>query len=248
MQKLTKAKKVLLIVLIVEIVLVLASIFTLSVYSSGSYEAINIKDYTKSNDYVDIEYKNNNLYFKPTDENINKTEKGLIFYPGGLVEKEAYSPIMYELSLMGYYTVIIDMPFNLALFGKAKAKSILNEESNIDWYIGGHSLGGAMASSFYSSNMDKISGLILMAAYSTKDITSGNVLSIKGSNDKVLNIDKYNKYNSMLPSKTEYVEIEGGNHSYFASYGMQKGDGEATITKEEQWNITVNSIISFMNK
>ncbi|MEE3344624.1 MAG: hypothetical protein VZS44_11060 [Bacilli bacterium] len=67
MQKLTKAKKVLLIVLIVEIVLVLASIFTLSVYSSGSYEAINIEDYTKSNDYVDVEYKNNNLYFRPTD-------------------------------------------------------------------------------------------------------------------------------------------------------------------------------------
>ncbi|MCF0238629.1 MAG: hypothetical protein HUK24_08520 [Sphaerochaetaceae bacterium] len=48
-----------------------------------------------------------------------------------------------------------------------------------------------------------------------------------------------------MPSIWKEFVIEGGNHSGFGSYGHQKGDGISTITKEEQWEITVKQIVEF---
>ena len=42
--------------------------------------------------------------------------------------------------------------------------------------------------------------------------------------------------------------INGGNHACFGNYGEQKGDGKATITKDEQINITVKQIVKFIEK
>jgi hypothetical protein len=39
---------------------------------------------------------------------------------------------------------------------------------------------------------------------------------------------------SLLPDGTEFVVIEGGNHSQFGNYGLQPGDNPATITWQEQ--------------
>ncbi|MBN2882364.1 MAG: hypothetical protein JXN10_02475, partial [Clostridia bacterium] len=42
------------------------------------------------------------------------------------------------------------------------------------------------------------------------------------------------------------LEITGGNHAYFGNYGEQKGDGTASISREEQQNITAKAVIDFM--
>lgn len=39
------------------------------------------------------------------------------------------------------------------------------------WYVGGHSLGGAMAASYAAKHTDELDGLVLLAAYSTADLT-----------------------------------------------------------------------------
>ena len=44
------------------------------------------------------------------------------------------------------------------------------------------------------------------------------------------------------------IEISGGNHAYFGNYGEQKGDGKATITREEQQKIAVKEIMEFINE
>ena len=36
--------------------------------------------------------------------------------------------------------------------------------------------------------------------------------------------------------------IEGGNHAQFGDYGLQKGDGQAGISREEQQEITARLI------
>ena len=36
--------------------------------------------------------------------------------------------------------------------------------------------------------------------------------------------------------------IEGGNHAYFGKYGFQEGDGDATITNENQIETTVDIV------
>lgn len=48
------------------------------------------------------------------------------------------------------------MPFNLAVLDSSAADGVINEFTNIqNWYIGGHSLGGAMAASYTANYQDK---------------------------------------------------------------------------------------------
>ena len=75
-----------------------------------------------------------------------------------------------------------------------------------------------------------------------------DVLSVFGSEDRVMNREKYEKYKSNLPSNFFEFEIEGGCHAYFGMYGEQKGDGVATITAEEQILKTAEYISKFIFK
>ena len=73
------------------------------------------------------------------------------------------------------------------------------------------------------------------------------MLSVYGSEDGVLNMEKYEKYHVKLPNNiTEYV-IEGGCHAYFGVYGAQKGDGMPTVSNKEQIDITAEKISEFIN-
>ena len=87
---------------------------------------------------------------------------------------------------------------------------------------------------------------MLLAAYSTADLRESGlaVLSLYGTEDKVLNREKYEKYQKNLPRDTEEIVIEGGCHAYFGAYGVQKGDGEPAITRKEQTEVTVREITS----
>ena len=179
-----------------------------------------------------------------------KTNRGFIFYPGGNVEPEAYLPLANKIADLGFKTVIIPMPFNLAVFNSDAALEAFNNFSNItDWYICGHSLGGVMAAKFAGLHTHKIKGFILMAAYpqESKDLsrTGLPVLSITASNDNILDHKKYEARKKLLPELTQYVEIKGGNHSQFGWYGFQKGDGQATITRNEQLNKVTKHIKDF---
>lgn len=170
---------------------------------------------------------------------------GLIFYPGGKVDDKAYEPLMLACAEQGILCVLLEMPFNLAVLDVNAADGIREDFPQIEnWYIGGHSLGGSMAASYLSKNTDDFQGLILLGSYSTADFsdTSLKVLSIYGSEDKVLNKENYDKYRSNLPKNfSEYV-IAGGCHAYFGMYGTQKGDGTPSISNEDQIRITADKI------
>ncbi len=206
---------------------------------------------SKNTDYTLITKDNNqNIWVEPA-KNIELKSSALVFYPGAYVDPYSYLPIMYELSLEGYVSCISTMSYSLAFFSINSADNVINNKkySNLNWYIGGHSLGGVAASMYYSNNNDKLNGLILLASYSTKDLTkldNSKVLSLYGTNDKVLSIDAYNKNKSNLSNLEEHV-IEGGNHAQFGSYGEQKGDGVSSITSQEQWMITSNYISNFIS-
>ena len=117
-----------------------------------------------------------------------------------------------------------------------------------EWYIGGHSLGGSMAATYLSDNTEDFRGLVLLGAYSTADISDADmkVLSVYGSEDKVLNKEKYNEYKPNLPENFTEVVIDGGCHAYFGMYGEQEGDGVATISNQEQIEKTADSISGFI--
>jgi dienelactone hydrolase len=177
------------------------------------------------------------LIFKASPEKDQKT--GLIFYPGGKVAFNAYIPLMTKLSDEGITCVLVKMPFNLAVFDPNAADRVYGQLPDIrHWYIGGHSLGGAMASSYAGKAGDQLSGLVLLAAYPVND-ASLPTLVLYGTEDHVLDRSKITGVDS--------TTITGGNHAYFGNYGEQKGDGTATITRDEQQMLTVKAIIEFIN-
>lgn len=168
-----------------------------------------------------------------------KSDVGIIFYPGAKVENTAYLPLLNQLEEKGYNCFLVSMPFNMAIFNKNAADEIINQYQNIKhWYICGHSMGGAMASSYVADNKEKVDGLILLGSYIYGDVSDEDTLTIYGS----LNTSVEKK----IDYKKNIVVIEGGNHAYFGNYGEQKGDAKASISRESQQTQTVNAIDSFI--
>ena len=175
--------------------------------------------------------------------------KGFIFYPGGKVEASAYEPLMAACAEQGILCVLVEMPFNLAVFDVNAADGIQDKYPVIEeWYIGGHSLGGSMAASYLKDHAGDYKGLILLGSYSTADLSETNldVLSIYGSEDGVINHEKYGECKVNLPTDFTEVVIDGGCHAYFGMYGAQEGDGTPVISNEEQIAVTVEHIIEIM--
>ena len=165
---------------------------------------------------------------------------GIIFYPGGKVEDKAYSNLCLELSQQGYSVFLVKMPFNLAVFDVDAANRVKKLNPQITtWFIAGHSLGGAMAFSHFSANPDQYAGIILLAAYPLST-TNKPVLILNGENDTVLDSSKLDGF--------DHTVIPGGNHAQFGNYGLQSGDGTATITPQAQRDFTVNAIKSFIEE
>lgn len=231
---------------IIGFVFVLLTVFFIyvSIYNHA-LDDTNI--YLTSDDEISVTSEDDIYIFSSkTKEN----DSAFIFYPGAKVEAKSYAPVLYKLTKeTGITCYLPHMPFNLAFFSANKADSILKTNTEItSWYIGGHSLGGAMACSYLKDNGDKFKGVILEGSYSVYDLkgyTNLSSLLLTASNDEVLNNEKYEQGKENLNSPKEVI-IEGGIHSYFGNYGIQSGDGTPSITKEEQWNITVSAIKDFI--
>lgn len=179
----------------------------------------------------------NYFVFSPDAENDLNT--GFIMYPGGKVESLAYAPLMKKLSDSGVTAVLVEMPFNLAVFDTAAADGIRAELKDIDnWFIGGHSLGGAMASSYLDRTDYEYMGLILLGAYPLGEVRLP-MLALVGSEDGIINQDR-------LQDLKNPTIIQGGNHGNFGNYGFQKGDGKGSLTRTLQQNITVEEILKFI--
>ena len=189
-------------------------------------------------------------YVFSSGENSTDTEKGIVFYPGGKVEETAYAPLLLKLAEHGYDVYLVKMPAKLAIFGMNAAEEIMEKEAHIqEWTMMGHSLGGAMAASFSAKHDEQVDALVLLAAYSTEDITEMeiDVYSVYGSEDKVLNMEKYEEYRANLPDDTVEAVIDGGNHAYYAHYGEQEGDGTAVINRAEQQETVLDLFLNGLN-
>lgn len=230
-------KKIKIGILFIFIIVVVFCIYYINDYYPAEKTAT---DCLKSNDNVSIIKTSNGLFFDGPGN-----ESALIFYPGAKVEYTSYAPILKNISSECIDTYAVEMPFNLAIFGKNSADYIIKNSSYTHYFLAGHSLGGVMAAS-YVNETNRSDGLILFAAYSTNEIEKP-VLSIYGSNDKVLNIEKYAESKELFKNNFTEVIIDGGNHAQFGYYGNQSGDGVAQISPELQQKQAATKIISFIN-
>ena len=229
------------------IVLVLAVIAGLCISYVGDYYRADrdaIEAFAPVNSVSSELHDDGTLVFKPEN-----ATKGFIFYPGGKVEYTAYRPLMAACAQQGILCILVEMPFNLAVLDINAADGIQEQYPEIEkWYIGGHSLGGSMAASYLAEHIEDYGGLILLGSYSTADLseTELDVLSVYGSEDQVMNRDKYEENKSNLPSDFTEVIIDGGCHAYFGMYGPQEGDGKPGISNEQQIFLTAEQILKAM--
>jgi hypothetical protein len=235
-----KALKITLLFLLGVAVISAAAFF---IYAGIYYHADDVSAFTADGDRVTYE-DDGDLSFAPT----GATKAGFVFYPGAKVEEKAYAPLCYHLAENGVHAYIVKMPFRLALFGKDKGGAYPSKDESIPWYLGGHSLGGAMAASYLGGANHGYAGLALLASYSTANLVDSGLktTTIYGSEDQVLNKGKYTDSLPNLPADNVETIIAGGNHSGFAYYGPQKGDGEASLSKDEQIALTVQALLAFM--
>jgi hypothetical protein len=205
-------------------------------------------DSLSSDNLVKVDNSSNRIAFIPRNR---ESSKGIIFYPGGLVDCRAYAPLAKEIAMRGYNVIIVKMPLNLAVFGTNNAGSILNEFNHTQkWVIAGHSLGGVFAARFAHNNPGALKGIIFLASYPDVDLSHSNLraLCICGTNDRVMNIDSFYKSMRKMPEDTRFIRIDGANHANFGYYGNQFGDGTAEISREAQQYQTVRSIVDFVSR
>ena len=237
-----KKKVIAAIIIVVILALAGGTVYYLNDYYRADEVAVSLITTPKTS--VTVTEENGVFVFSP-----QKSTTGIIFYPGGKVESKAYAPLMQSLAENGILCVLVTMPGNLAVLDMDAAEGLCEKFPQIEsWYMAGHSLGGSMAASYIAENSGNFEGLILLASYSTADISTLELkaISVYGSNDGVLNMEKYSEYKPNLPKDFKEVVIEGGCHAYFGAYGEQEGDRPATITREEQIKITTEEIVNFI--
>jgi len=232
------------------VTLVLLAAIACAVYLGDYYHADMdaVEAFTTANPvevrFAEGVFDNGNILFEP-----EQASSGFIFYPGGKVEHTAYIPLMKALASRNILCVLVEMPFQLAVFDIDAADGIQENFPQIEnWYIGGHSLGGSMAASYLSECTDSYDGLVLLGSYSTADLsqTELQVLSIYGNEDMVMNREKYELNKKNLPVDFQEIVIDGGCHAYFGMYGAQEGDGTPDITNEAQINLSADAIAAML--
>ena len=225
---------------IVPLALLAAVILAFLIYAQSYYRAdAEALAALRSGGAVTVSQTDYGFYFDgPSEDDV------LVFYPGAKVEETAYAPLLRALAEAGMDVCLVKMPFRFAFFGINRAGAVLERTDHERRYVGGHSLGGAMAAEYAAKHPGDADGMILLGAYSAAEPPDDILeIVIYGSEDGVLNKDLVAKGRTMAPAR--YVEhvIAGGNHAQFGSYGAQSGDGAASVTPEEQRAETVRVIM-----
>ena len=198
---------------------------------------------------VTIDVSRSSIRLTPTDD---PRPTGLAFYPGAKVDPQAYAHVLRPIAEAGFPVVIFKQPYNLAILDSNAANAVIGDpDDTVDrWAVGGHSLGGAMASRYAERDRDELAGLLLYAAYPVNDMSERAdlaVMSISGTDDGLATPADIAEHEPDLPASTEYVPIDGGIHSFFGDYGLQNGDGQPGTTRADAQRQIADASIGFLD-
>lgn len=178
-------------------------------------------------------------------------EVGFVLYPGARVDPASYAVPAHRIAEAGFLVVVPELTLNLAVLDAGAADSVIDAFPAVDrWVVGGHSLGGAIAAGYAEDHGDRVSGLVLWAAYPAEDADLSSleldVASVFGTRDGLTTREDIDGSRDRLPADTAFVAIEGGNHAQFGDYGAQAGDRPATITRPEQQAQAVRATLELL--
>jgi hypothetical protein len=193
------------------------------------------------------------------DPAVPRDGAGLLFVAGALVDPAAYAPLLRAVAAAGHPAVLMTLPRRGAFGGAddpsvpAAVRDVMQRvEGPRRWLVGGHSRGGVVATNVAHRGVDGLAGLLLIGTSHPRDVSLATltipVTKIIGTRDGLASLDEVEGNRHLLPSHTEWVRIEGGNHSQFGWYGFQPGDKRATITGPEQRAIMVRAVLEALRE
>ena len=163
------------------------------------------------------------------------TTTGLVFWPGARVDPRAYIPLLERVAAEGHTVVIVEEPLQLAMLApEAHRRSMADHPEVTSWAVGGHSLGGVVASA--AADDGDVDALVLWASYpagSLADRDGLSLTSISGTRDGLSTPEDIAASRAELPASARFIVIDGAVHAHFGDYGAQPGDGTASITRDE---------------
>ena len=177
----------------------------------------------------------------------------LVLYPGGLVRPQAYEWLGRALAEQSVQTVIPEFFADLAVTGKDRADALIaHYAAGRTVVIGGHSLGGAMAADYASRHADKLSGLILLAAYPAGGIdltgTTFASLALMGENDQVAAASAVRGGLAQLSPTSILEVIPGSVHAFFGRYGPQAGDGMPSVDRASAEQAIIERVVAYLGE
>jgi hypothetical protein len=211
------------------------------------------KSILESDSTITIEETNRSISFRPNQE---KRATGLIFFPGGMVQPEAYAPMARKVAERGHSVFIVKLPFGSAPLESQqtsvmeRALEIIQVNASIPyWVVGGHSRGAAIAARLANLHGNAFEGLLLIGTSHPKatafDLSNSTlaVTKIYATQDGLASLEEVETNGIYLPEDTTWVLIAGGNHSQFGYMGNLLGDQAATISREAQQELTLKAIL-----
>lgn len=181
----------------------------------------------------------------------------LIFLPGALVDPRAYAPLLREVARSGRTALMVELPRRGAMggaespeLGRRIRRAFDLAESSV--VLAGHSRGAVVAVREAATGDPRLQGLILIATTHPRDYDLVSldipVTKVVGTRDGIAPPDRVRANAGLLPSHTEWVWVEGGNHSRFGWYGFQPLDRWPEIEAEVQRGILVNAVLDLLDR
>ncbi|GHD24657.1 hypothetical protein GCM10007147_20980 [Nocardiopsis kunsanensis] len=230
------------------VVLLVLGVGVFALWVSDPYEALP-GSVERAEEAVEVTVGEDGVVLEPPE---GEVERAVVFYPGARVEPEAYAatwaPVVAET---GVGVVIARMPLNLAVLAPGRAEEMTDRFEAREWYVGGHSMGGAMAA--YAAGGDGLTteGLILWGSYAVAgaglaERGDQRVLSVSASEDLLVDPGTVRDRSGDLPDGAVTVEIDGMNHAQFGDYGPQTADGTPQIRNAEAWERLTEETAEFL--
>ena len=178
-------------------------------------------------------------------------DTAFVFYPGAYCDPRGYAEPLSRIAAAGFLVVAVQMPFHIAVLNRGAMDDVREDFPEIQrWFLGGHSLGGAMAANYAKANPDKLEGLIIWDSHPADADTlvdvDFDVALIHRADAEGVPPQLYQDTFHLFPESAVITKVPGGNHMQFGNFivpaqGYQ--DVEATIPARQQQDITVAATV-----
>jgi hypothetical protein len=177
------------------------------------------------------------------------TGAGLVLYPGARVDPRAYAVLARGIAAGGHEVVVLKCPYDIAFLCAGRGGT--EAAAGGVWAVGGHSLGGVVASSDVAAADAVPRGLLLWASYPVSDLSGRSALhaaSVAGSLDGLSTPQDIADSAHLLPPDAVITMIEGAVHADFGDYGPQPGDGTPTIDRADAQQQIVAASVALLDR